>query len=400
MQEPLVQQKSLQKLLQLAQQEYLEKLVRLAQQFGLTQQVTSSAQEKASQQVPHEQQSVQDCQAPLKQQPSIPLYEKQQFEYQLASTKSQQHLVSPRIQVFQPQLTYVGSQPFLPRQQINQLQAEFFSQQVQTFFQEKQQTLPEKNVPLQSPSFSEQLSVQQQLVSSADQKQLPLKQKIINLYTLLHYLTASSDTSFTKDYLRDHLNSEYLNYIYIRLVRSLQKDSRDLELIRRDLRYKMKAVSSYLVTIQNEINCGVIAKDINSINDMKNFNQLLKEKMQEDDLADDTSNPSYSSGRRKKLRLSLERDEAGPHCDRATRGRLATDHVILNHGQATWMAPDLAPPSPNYTPHQREDVSALDRFNVLRFPTRWVFSGTGLELVTMQAMIRYLYRSIFVGGKM
>ncbi|GFU65870.1 hypothetical protein TNCV_5011681 [Trichonephila clavipes] len=31
-----------------------------------------------------------------------------------------------------------------------------------------------------------------------------------------------------------------------------------------------------------------------------------------------------------------------------TRGLLATDHVILNHGQVTWMTPELAPPSPNY----------------------------------------------------
>ncbi|GFX06303.1 uncharacterized protein TNCV_505231 [Trichonephila clavipes] len=43
------------------------------------------------------------------------------------------------------------------------------------------------------------------------------------------------------------------------------------------------------------------------------------------------------------------------------------------------------------TPHQREDVSALDRFNVHRCPTRRVFSGTGLELVTRQATIQYLY---------
>ncbi|GFW37911.1 hypothetical protein TNCV_4631131 [Trichonephila clavipes] len=35
------------------------------------------------------------------------------------------------------------------------------------------------------------------------------------------------------------------------------------------------------------------------------------------------------------------------HCT-ATRGLLATDHVILNHGQVTWTTPELAPPSPNY----------------------------------------------------
>ncbi|GFU31819.1 uncharacterized protein TNCV_1176801 [Trichonephila clavipes] len=66
----------------------------------------------------------------------------------------------------------------------------------------------------------------------------------------------------------------------------------------------------------------------------------------------------------------------------ATRGLLATDHVILNHGQVTWTTPELAPPLLTTTPHQREDVSALDRFNVHRCPTRRVFSGTGIELMT------------------
>ncbi|GFV62589.1 uncharacterized protein TNCV_2528141, partial [Trichonephila clavipes] len=51
------------------------------------------------------------------------------------------------------------------------------------------------------------------------------------------------------------------------------------------------------------------------------------------------------------------------------------------------------PPLLTTTPHQREDVSALDRFNVHRCPTRWVFSGTGLEPVTKQAPVRYLYHS-------
>ncbi|GFW05608.1 uncharacterized protein TNCV_4983781 [Trichonephila clavipes] len=78
---------------------------------------------------------------------------------------------------------------------------------------------------------------------------------------------------------------------------------------------------------------------------------------------------------------------------KTTRGLLATDHVILNHGQVTWTTPELAPPLPTTTPHQREDVSALDRFNVHRCPTRRVFSGTGLEPVTKQATIRYLYHS-------
>ncbi|GFU55710.1 hypothetical protein TNCV_1650101 [Trichonephila clavipes] len=35
------------------------------------------------------------------------------------------------------------------------------------------------------------------------------------------------------------------------------------------------------------------------------------------------------------------------------------------------------PPLLTTSPHQREDVGALDRFNVYRFPALWVFSGTG-----------------------
>ncbi|GFU05477.1 uncharacterized protein TNCV_3291191 [Trichonephila clavipes] len=77
----------------------------------------------------------------------------------------------------------------------------------------------------------------------------------------------------------------------------------------------------------------------------------------------------------------------------ATRGLLATDHVILNHGQVTWTTPELASPLLTTTPHQREDISALDRVNVHRCPTRRVFSGTGLELVTRQSTVRYVYHS-------
>ncbi|GFW90060.1 hypothetical protein TNCV_3485121 [Trichonephila clavipes] len=46
------------------------------------------------------------------------------------------------------------------------------------------------------------------------------------------------------------------------------------------------------------------------------------------------------------------------------------DHVILNHGQVTWTTPELAPPILTTTPHQWEDVSALDGFHVHRYPTR------------------------------
>ncbi|GFY36527.1 putative DD41D transposase [Trichonephila clavipes] len=55
------------------------------------------------------------------------------------------------------------------------------------------------------------------------------------------------------------------------------------------------------------------------------------------------------------------------------------------------MTPELVPPLLTTTPHQREDVSALDRFNVHRCPTRRVFSGTGLELMTRQVTVQYLY---------
>ncbi|GFT75282.1 uncharacterized protein TNCV_951001 [Trichonephila clavipes] len=78
---------------------------------------------------------------------------------------------------------------------------------------------------------------------------------------------------------------------------------------------------------------------------------------------------------------------------RAIRGLLATVHVILNHGQVTWTTPEMAPPLLTTTPHLREDVSALDRFNVHHCPTRRVFSGTGLEPVTKQATVRYLHHS-------
>ncbi|GFX45038.1 hypothetical protein TNCV_3430871 [Trichonephila clavipes] len=51
--------------------------------------------------------------------------------------------------------------------------------------------------------------------------------------------------------------------------------------------------------------------------------------------------------------------------------------------------PELAPLLLTITPHQREDVSALDSFNVYLSPTRRVFRGTGLELLTHQPQVRY-----------
>ncbi|GFW85555.1 uncharacterized protein TNCV_852071 [Trichonephila clavipes] len=71
---------------------------------------------------------------------------------------------------------------------------------------------------------------------------------------------------------------------------------------------------------------------------------------------------------------------------RTARGLLATDHVILNHGQVTWTTPELEPPLLTTTPHQREDVSALDRFNVHRCPTRT--SGPTYHLGNVQTVVR------------
>ncbi|GFS89488.1 uncharacterized protein TNCV_1809921 [Trichonephila clavipes] len=76
-----------------------------------------------------------------------------------------------------------------------------------------------------------------------------------------------------------------------------------------------------------------------------------------------------------------------------TRGLLATDHAILNHGQVTWTIPELAPSLLTITPHQWEDVSPLDSFNAHRCPTRRDFRGTGLEPMTRKATVRYLYHS-------
>ncbi|GFW20169.1 uncharacterized protein TNCV_2321101 [Trichonephila clavipes] len=66
------------------------------------------------------------------------------------------------------------------------------------------------------------------------------------------------------------------------------------------------------------------------------------------------------------------------------------EHSILNHGQVTWTTPELTPSLLTTTPRQREDVSALDRFNLHRCPTLWVFSDTGIGTHGMAVMIRYL----------
>ncbi|GFW26862.1 uncharacterized protein TNCV_1377051 [Trichonephila clavipes] len=87
--------------------------------------------------------------------------------------------------------------------------------------------------------------------------------------------------------------------------------------------------------------------------------------------------------------LNLSRAETSSRwC--ATRGLLATDHVVLNHGQVTWTAPELAPLLLTTTPHQREDVSALDIF----------INDTKLELLTFQPRVRDLDHSATVATKL
>ncbi|GFW97180.1 hypothetical protein TNCV_631851 [Trichonephila clavipes] len=44
----------------------------------------------------------------------------------------------------------------------------------------------------------------------------------------------------------------------------------------------------------------------------------------------------------------------------ATQELLATDHVILNHGQVTWTTPKLAPTSPNYHTNGRSFQLSTD----------------------------------------
>ncbi|GFT49934.1 uncharacterized protein TNCV_4175711 [Trichonephila clavipes] len=58
-----------------------------------------------------------------------------------------------------------------------------------------------------------------------------------------------------------------------------------------------------------------------------------------------------------------------------------------------WRGRHLKPPLLTSIPHQREDVSTIDRLNGHRCPTRMVFIGNGLELVTRPATIRYLDHS-------
>ncbi|GFV27501.1 hypothetical protein TNCV_2540391 [Trichonephila clavipes] len=76
----------------------------------------------------------------------------------------------------------------------------------------------------------------------------------------------------------------------------------------------------------------------------------------------------------------------------ATRGLLATDLVILNHGEDGNSVCELAPPSPRFYITPRGRRLSIDRFNGHHPPTRWVFSGTRLELMTRRPRVRYYDR--------
>ncbi|GFT84449.1 uncharacterized protein TNCV_3862071 [Trichonephila clavipes] len=85
---------------------------------------------------------------------------------------------------------------------------------------------------------------------------------------------------------------------------------------------------------------------------------------------------------RKGIRLNeSDREESDESAD-------VTDNIPVN--QVTWTTTELAPSLLTTTPHQQEEISDLDRFNVHRCLTRRVFSVNGFDLVTRQGTIRYL----------
>ncbi|GFV50038.1 hypothetical protein TNCV_2354231 [Trichonephila clavipes] len=70
----------------------------------------------------------------------------------------------------------------------------------------------------------------------------------------------------------------------------------------------------------------------------------------------------------------------------AARGLLVMDIIILNHGQVTRTTLELEPLCPNFHVTPAGGRLSIDRFN----STRWVFSGTRLELMTRKPRVRYL----------
>ncbi|GFT46740.1 hypothetical protein TNCV_1316921 [Trichonephila clavipes] len=72
--------------------------------------------------------------------------------------------------------------------------------------------------------------------------------------------------------------------------------------------------------------------------------------------------------------------------DSATQGLLATDLLILSHGQVKRTTSKLARLSPNF-----HTTPTGGRLNLaLPSSTRWVFSGTRPELLTRRPRVRYL----------
>ncbi|GFS84126.1 uncharacterized protein TNCV_2365111 [Trichonephila clavipes] len=70
----------------------------------------------------------------------------------------------------------------------------------------------------------------------------------------------------------------------------------------------------------------------------------------------------------------------------ATRGLLATDLVVWNHGQVTRSPPELAPVSPNYhTTPKRGNFELTTDFKCIALKHTEGFSDIGLELMTRQA---------------
>ncbi|GFT11138.1 hypothetical protein TNCV_1084861 [Trichonephila clavipes] len=88
---------------------------------------------------------------------------------------------------------------------------------------------------------------------------------------------------------------------------------------------------------------------------LRNAKRLLRDKLRQKrmstltDLAVGKPWSRLLDGQRRAQLSALSRvknvSESSPP---ATRGLLATDHVILSHGQVTWTTPELAPSSPNY----------------------------------------------------
>ncbi|GFX68965.1 hypothetical protein TNCV_683241 [Trichonephila clavipes] len=71
--------------------------------------------------------------------------------------------------------------------------------------------------------------------------------------------------------------------------------------------------------------------------------------------------------------------------NRATRGLLVTDLIILNYSQETRATPELAPTSPNFPTTPTGGRLSFHKFNEQR-----PLSGTWLERRTRQLRVRYL----------